>query len=192
MVKKIFDNLLNKFGKEKITIVVLIGILLMVISLPSGSKKNSQTSNSTKIEGAQTVQNSYTFSEYEQYLENKLKNALDKVDGVGEVCVIVSLESTGKKILATDDEANMEQKEESDGTGNKSVSVNNSSKSTNIYYETQNGEQPYVTSENMPEVKGIVIVAKGGGDGKVASEITLAVEALLDVPTHKIKVLKMS
>ena len=47
-------------------------------------------------------------------------------------------------------------------------------------------------NENMPEVEGVMIVAQGGGDGVIAANITSAVESLLGVPVHKIKVLKMS
>ena len=65
-------------------------------------------------------------------------------------------------------------------------------RASNIYYDTQEGSEPYVTKENMPEVEGIVIVAKGGGDGNVCADITAAAEALLGVPAHKIKGLKMN
>lgn len=41
---RIFEKIQNKSGKEKITIVVLTGILLLVISLPTGSK-SGQTEN---------------------------------------------------------------------------------------------------------------------------------------------------
>ena len=40
---RIFEKIQNKSGKEKITIVVLTGILLLVISLPTGSKSVSYT-----------------------------------------------------------------------------------------------------------------------------------------------------
>ena len=39
---RIFEKIQNKSGKEKITIVVLTGILLLVISLPTGSKSGRQ------------------------------------------------------------------------------------------------------------------------------------------------------
>ena len=67
-----------------------------------------------------------------------------------------------------------------------------SSTSTSIYHDSTNGNEPYVTMEKMPEIEGIIIVAQGGGDGTVATNITSAVEALLNVPAHKIKILKMS
>ena len=39
-------------------------------------------------------------------------------------------------------------------------------------------------------MSGIVISAQGGGEASVKAEITAAMEALFDLPAHKIKVLK--
>lgn len=46
-------------------------------------------------------------------------------------------------------------------------------------------------SDDTAAVSGVVVVAKGGDDGTVVSNITTALEALLGIPVHKIKVLKM-
>ena len=190
MNKKIFDVFLNKSGKDKITIIVLIGILLMVIALPT--KKSGSGSKVTTDEKNHDMTASLSYSEYGEYLEKKLESTLKKVDGVGEVCVSVSLKTTSQKVLATDDENVSEQIEEDDGDGGKRISVTNNKKSSNIFYDTLNGSEPYVTLENMPEIEGVIIVAKGGGNGEIAAGITSAVEALLGIPVHKIKVLKMS
>ena len=44
----------------------------------------------------------------------------------------------------------------------------------------------------MPEIEGVIVAAQGGGDGTVEADITSAIEALLGVAAHKIKVMKMS
>ena len=51
-----------------------------------------------------------------------------------------------------------------------------------------------VTLENTDDtaIGGVVIVAQGGDNGSVVSNSTSALEALLGIPVHKIKVLKMS
>jgi stage III sporulation protein AG len=41
-----------------------------------------------------------------------------------------------------------------------------------------------------PKVTGIVVVTEGGNDVLVRAEISQAMEALFDLPAHKIKVLK--
>ena len=187
ITEKIFTSFLNKSGKEKITIIVLIGVLLLVVSLPV--KKNN---NSTAEETSLAQSTSSKPVDYEDYIETKLKGILTQVEGVGKVNVVVTLKSTSEKILATDDSYSQEQLEETDSSGGSRSSSTTSGSSTNIFYDTSQGSQPYVKLENMPEVEGIIIVAQGGGDGTVASNITSAVEALLGVPAHKIKVLKMS
>lgn len=190
---RIFQILSNKSGKEKITIVVLIGILLLVISLPVSSGQQEQTGGSTSDTSAQQTGNiSENAESYEEYLENKLEKALKKVEGVGEVSVVITLKNTSEKIIAADSEYDESVITETDSAGGVRSTTEKSGSSTNIYYDTQEGSSPYITQENMPEVEGIIIVAKGGGDGTVCANITSAVEALLNVPTHKIKVLKMT
>ena len=187
---RIFEKIQNKSGKEKITIVVLTGILLLVISLPTGSKSGQTETN----ENTQTRQTGLSESakSYETVLEEKLEKALKKVEGVGEVSVVITLKNTSEKIIAADSDYSESVIQESDSAGGMRSTTQQSGSTSNIYYDTQEGSEPYVTKENMPEVEGIVIVAKGGGDGNVCADITAATEALLGVPAHKIKVLKMN
>ena len=187
---RIFEKIQNKSGKEKITIVVLTGILLLVISLPTGSKSGQTETN----ENTQTRQTGLSESakSYETVLEEKLEKALKKVEGVGEVSVVITLKNTSEKIIAADSDYSESVIQESDSAGGVRSTTQQSGSTSNIYYDTQEGSEPYVTKENMPEVEGIVIVAKGGGDGNVCDDITDAAEALLGVPAHKIKVLKMN
>ena len=184
---RIFEKIQNKSGKEKITIVVLTGILLLVISLPTGSKSGQTETN----ENTQT-RLSESAKSYETVLEEKLEKALKKVEGVGEVSVVITLKNTSEKIIAADSDYSESVIQESDSAGGVRSTTQQSGSTSNIYYDTQEGSEPYVTKENMPEVEGIVIVAKGGGDGNVCADITAAAEALLGVPAHKIKVLKMN
>ena len=81
---RIFEKIQNKSGKEKITIVVLTGILLLVISLPTGSKSEQTETN----ENTQTRQTGLSESakSYETVLEEKLEKALKKVEGRRSQC----------------------------------------------------------------------------------------------------------
>lgn len=185
----IFQIILNKTGKQKITIVVLAGILLLVISLPVKKTNDSiqNTDSSRTVSSAEL-----SGDDYAKYLEDKLTAILGKVNGVGKVTVSVTVKNTGRKTIASDGSMSEQKINESDSTGGSRVTEEKSQSNTNIFYDTANGSEPFVTEKSMPQVEGIIVVAEGGGDGTVASEITAAVEALLDVPAHKIKVLKMS
>ena len=124
------EKMLNKSGKEKILIVLLI-----VIAIPVKSDKTGGY-----VSGSDTYKTSdEEISDYDVYMEQRIEKILSQVDGVGKVNVMVTLENT-------DDTA----------------------------------------------IGGVVIVAQGGDNGSVVSNITSALEALLGIPVHKIKVLKMS
>ena len=123
------EKMLNKSGKEKILIVLLIGVLLLVIAIPVKSDKTGGY-----VSGSDTYKTSdEEISDYDVYMEQRIEKILSQVDGVGKVNVMVTLENT-------DDTA----------------------------------------------------MAQGGDNGSVVSNITSALEALLGIPVHKIKVLKMS
>ena len=136
------EKILNKKGKEKILIVLLIGILLMVIAIPI---KDESKNNNSFVGSQDTNSDMYTnwlkdynsdITSYSTFIEEKLKNILSKVECVGEVNVMVKI---------NEDES----------------------------------------------IEGVIVVAGGGGNGTVSASITSAIEALLGIPAHKIKVLKM-
>ena len=183
-LQKIFKNILNKSGKDKIFIVILMGVLLLIISFPTKKTTDTKTEATTGTED--------TDFSYEEYMEEKLENVLAKVDGVGKVKVIISFKNTGEKIIAKDENTSSENIQETDSSGGVRTTNQSSSESTNIYYDSEAGSAPYVKSENLPEVEGVIVVAQGGGDGVIAANIISAVESLFGVPIHKVKVLKMS
>ena len=201
--RKLIEDLMNKSGKETITIVVLIGVLLLVISLPTKKSSNDENSNlssgtssSSYSKDSSDVNSDNVSSDsaksYEEYLEDKISVLLSKADGVGKAQVVVSVKNTSEKIIAKDVISSEESVNETDSAGGVRSSQKSQNSSTNISANTNNGDEPFVTMENMPEIEGVVVVAQGGGEPTVVSEITSAIEALLGVPAHKIKVLKMS
>ncbi len=177
---------MNKFGKDKILIVILAGVLLMVITLPTGSSSKSEENNTTVQKN-----DSIDTDVYEEYVEKRLEKILSNVDGVGNVRVMLSIKNSSEKILAKDETySESNDKEESDG--NSSVANDTEKVSTHIFYDTSDGNRPYVVMENMPVIDGAIIVCEGGDNKELVNDITNAVCGLLNIPVHKIKVMKMS
>ena len=167
-----YENILNKLGKDKILIVILAGILLMVISIPVKDRQTVSENTTSNQESGEATQKMY-----EEYVEKRLEDTLSDVEGAGKVKVMVSLKNSSEKILAKDTDYSDEE-----------VNGNNDENSNS----TQNGNTPYVVMENMPVIEGVIIVCEGGDNKELVSEITNAVYGLLNVPVHKIKVMKMS
>ena len=124
-----FTDMLNKTKRDKIFIVILAGVLMMVIAMPTKSSSSK----------AVTTGSIYSDSsgDYDQTLGKELEEMLGNIEGVGEV----------KVLLKTSDER---------------------------------------------EVTGVMVVCEGGDDKNLVAYITDAINGLLGVPVHKIKVMKMS
>lgn len=181
---------LESMGKKKsqLLIILLAGVLLIVIAMPV--KKNTEKSSEQNNALLRTDVNS---TGYEEELEKRLETALAKAEGVGEVKVMVTLKSSSEKVIEKDTENAGQTVEESDQAGGKRTTKENSVKETTVYDSQSQGEQtPYVSKEISPKIAGVIVVAQGGDKAVVIENITEAVQALFDVDTHKIKVMKMN
>ena len=58
--------------------------------------------------------------------------------------------------------------------------------------ESSTGQNPYVIKEISPKIEGVVVIAEGGDNPVVIQDISEAVQALFDVDTHKIKIMKLN
>ena len=113
--QNIWRELALKINKNHLVLFLLVGILLIVIAIPTDSGE-IQTAAGTS-------------------LENRLEKVLGQMSGVGEVSVMIT------------------------------------------YREDEN-------------VEGVAIVAEGGDNAVVVRNITEVVQALFNVDSHKIKVIK--
>jgi stage III sporulation protein AG len=116
--------------KDQLLILILVGLLLVVIALPSGEKSSAAVS-----EESLEISSAYTSE-----LEQKLKEHLELVEGVGQVQVMLTIDNTDTE-----------------------------------------GQQ----------VKGVLVIAQGGGDSRIQKEIMEAAQALFGIEAHKIKIMKM-
>lgn len=198
------------FKRDNLLILVLLGVLLFIIALPvkkedasdSGTADAGQynagilTSSGQQDAGEQNIMETGTRAvtmgsteEYAAYLEERLKKMLESIRGLGEVEVMITLESSEEKIVEKDMTAERSATEEQDSAGG-TRSVN----SSNTDYQTvyQNGSQgsPFVVKTITPKVEGVLVVAEGTGKGNMTSEITQIAQALFGVEAHKVKVLE--
>ena len=176
----------KKMKREQWIVCGLAGLLLLVIAMPV--KKTTQKETDDVQDTSKQVERE---TDIRQEYEEQLEKALSQVQGVGKVKVSVTMESTGKKIVEKDIPEDSETSSQKDGEGTEN-SQSASSQETTVYEETQNGSQiPYVSSEIYPEIRGVLVIAKGGDDPALVQQIQEAVMALFHVDAHKIKVLKM-
>lgn len=180
--------------KDQLLIVLLVGILLLVITIPVGKPKDSDSDmdDIEKNYGSQNISSlDITEREYVKYLESHLEELFSQMKGVGETTVMVTLASSAEKVVEKDVERQGEAMTESDSQGGERTTNNSSVRETTVYEgeETKEGT-PYVSMEITPRVEGVVVIASGGEDPHVVKNITEAVQALFGIDTHKIRIVK--
>ena len=200
------------FRRDNLLILVLLGVLLFIVALPvkkeapattdtgteiteqynagilTSSEQQNVTQQDTVDVGTQAVTAGST-EEYAAYLEEKLKKMLESIRGVGEVEVMITLESSEERIVEKDMTAERSQTEEQDSAGGtRTVSSSNTGYQT-VYQEGSQGS-PFVVKTLTPKVEGVLVVAEGAGKGNMTGEITQIAQALFGVEAHKVKVLE--
>ena len=168
----------EKFPKKNMFLIMfLLGALLFVIVLPTGSSAPTSEKGGLDENKRKENKNSQT-GEYETYIEEKTSSVLSRV------------KSNGQKLIEKDHSGSTQTQEET-SDGNVRKDSESTSEKISVYEQTADGASvPYVSKELTPEVEGVIVIADGGGDAVVARNLTEAVQALFGVEAHKIKIMK--
>lgn len=185
---------IKEIGIPKLIILFLAGIFLVVLTIPDlfGSKSTTEEKKlDMNLAGNQTQESST--SDPVEYNEDKLKKILEIVEGVGEVEVMITLKSSKEQVVLKDSPYEQENLNETDEAGGSRISSSLKNDEKTVLVTNGSGQNaPYVTKEMEALVEGVVVIAEGGGNSKVAIGIMEAVEVLFNIPSHKIKVLPMN
>ena len=189
-------------GKEKVLslgvkqwgMFLVAGLCCLVIVFPMGDKKESESVGERREEKQFEDNEEISYLEEETYvaqLEKRLTGILSDVENVGEVKVMITVESTVQKSILRDGSYEKESVTETDSAGGSRITLEEKREETTVFYDIEGTSTPYILSETYPKITGVVVIAKGCGTGSVDLDILNAVQVLFDVPAHKIKIMKM-
>ena len=178
----------KKLKRSDWLILVLAGILILIIALPTDTEEKKQAEKSK--ENISKENNTMEASKDE--IELKLEDILEKIDGAGDVKVMITYQDSGTQVVEKDKNTSENSLEESDSTGGVRSTKEQQLQESTVYEEADAGNTPFVSKELLPKVEGILIVASGGDNQKVKQNISEAVLALFQVEAHRIKIVKMS
>lgn len=185
----------KKLQKDQCLILILIGILLCVIAIPT-EKKNSKSDLSNSIDD--TIDDHMISDkteeppDYMQYWEDKLEETLSCIDGVGKVRVLITLRNSEQKIVEKDGPEEYTDTSEEDAAGGmRTIGESRIEKSTIYTSDGQGGNIPYVVMTIPPSVEGVVVVAQMADQENVQQNIIEAIQVLFDIDANKIKIVKM-
>ncbi|WP_274651755.1 stage III sporulation protein AG [Paenibacillus humicola] len=128
------------------------------------------------------------FQTIELTLQNRLKEILENIVGVGSVDVLVTVDSTDETVYEQNENETQQVTDENDKNGGKRHITSITKGGQVVLYETSGGQSPIVTKRIKPDIRGVLIVAKGAENATVRQIIMDAVEKGLDVPVNRISV----
>lgn len=169
--KELMKNLPEKIKNPKVLLIIgLAGILLIGCSSLFGGKSETKSGEA------------FNQTEYEETIEKKVFSIVKGITGDRKATVIITLKNGIRYSYADDtlDDTNMTDSE-------KTTQQSSRKESNHITVKDSSGEEKaLVVTENMPEIRGVAIVCKGGGDSALSEEIKSAVMAALDITAKRI------
>lgn len=177
-----FKNL-NEKDKKKIYTLLSLGIVcaIALIVMPSvnGEDKSNEEDVSKSIpkEDLSKIEN--------DSLEDKLKNILTKIEGAGDVDVMITFESSEEIQPAFNTNATTEETKEIDSQGGERTVITSSENKTMI---TSNSNQPVVLKTNEARIKGVLVISEGASEPQVKETLYSAVQTALQISGHQVEV----
>jgi len=211
-VKMLFQK--GVLGKDRCVLLFLVGVLFFLLQDPmshflgkNDEKNLTRKSEQTKktiwgVEKEDTMQMQTSINEtseegtkdgsYVNFLELRLQEILEKMDGVGNVKVFVSLADTGEVVVEKDAPYTRQNESETDAEGGMRNNTTMEDSEETVYTKDSEGnEVPFIAKEIVPTVSGVLVVCQGGGTKKVETEIKEAIQVLFGLDMNRIKVVKM-
>lgn len=165
MNKKNVDFITYIKSKKSTVIVLALLILGLLLLLLPGASNNASISNN----------NEERLANYVEALEDKISSLCSKIQGVSNVSVTVYLDSGFETVYAYN--------EQSKATSN---GINSEKKYVTI--GSGNDESMVCIVEKMPNISGVAIVCRGGGNPLVANQLINLISSAYNVPKNKIYV----
>lgn len=187
---KNFRELVQKIGPMRLAILVLAGVVLLVLSFPTGNQREQtdELSGSGEMTGETLALEA--MQKYARQQEKATEEILSRVEGIGRVKVMLTLAASEEKVPLQNEDTAEDMTNEADQSGGTRSQSGYQSKRESVIIKGKE-EAPYVVQINSPRIEGVVVVAQGASSGKMKTEILEAIQALFPVESHKIKIMKM-
>lgn len=128
--------------------------------------------------------------ENETDLAVALENILEHIDGISNVQVLINYAAGKEGIYAfsVDESKRVSQEMDREG-GTREVEETNRREEQVLFRNAGGGEEALLLKEIMPEIKGVLVVARGAENIYLQLEVVRAIQSVLQLPAHRIAVL---
>jgi len=175
---------------KKVLILLVIGFIGIALIFLSDFI-HPGTGNTQQTQQPQQTQNS-SVNSFESETENRLESIIGKIDGVGRVEVLVTVESGVENVYEQDNKTTTDKSQQNSGDGNIQTQDNNDNEQNPIVVNNSDGGQQAIVKEQLqPQILGVVVVCDGGGNADVQESVVDTVSTALGLPTNQISVSRM-
>lgn len=174
MDKKSFSSVLKKLTEGKrLFIIGIVGILLIGLSSFSSKKPKSNTEAKASFTDVK---------EYVTDLQNRIREIVVGLSGDKSATVVITLETGVRREYAGETQDSTSQK-----SGNSVSETDTDVKKKAITVKTSDGsEEALIVTEYMPQIRGVAIVCKAGGNEQIKKDISDAVTAALGITSKRV------
>lgn len=173
----------NKRFINNLFIILIILIIFLIVANYFLKSKNESPSLESEFKSQATYEDE---TDYSAYLEKKLANILSKLEGVGKVNVMVTLENSVEKVTATNTTKSTENIIENDSEGG-TRQVQREDLTMQVVTRGSDGSL-LVVKEIKPKVLGVIVIAEGADDPEVKERLYEAVKTVLGVKGNQVQV----
>jgi len=160
-------------GYKYAALVALIGAgLLLWPGLGDGEK------NPLRREERKAAQSGWDV----QDVQREMEEILGTMSGVGQVKVMLTVDSDGERQLAQDTDLSY--------SGDTAAPEDYSRRSETVLVDGSDGDEAVVVRRAYPTYRGALVVCQGGGSAEVRLAVTEAVAALTGLPADRVTVAK--
>ncbi len=195
IIKKSDGKNPKKKIENLIVFVIILIITIVAINYILGGKEKQNTTNQTETSYkklADTTKEQSTNSTQGDELEKKLENILSKIEGVGDVNVLITYSQSSEVVAMYNESSKTSNTKESDAEGG-TRDITEADSTKEVIYTEENGVNVPVTQTVInPKIEGALITAKGANNSQIKANIIQAVEAVTGLATHKVQVFEMN
>ncbi|MCX4356186.1 MAG: hypothetical protein OSJ43_08165 [Oscillospiraceae bacterium] len=152
-------------------VAVMLLLLLSTVSCGDGGKKSV----------AEPYAASESAAEIERELEQRLVSLISRIDGAGEVTVMVTLDTVSQRVYEKDTKSESSSKSDADGSSQSAGSE------TEVVLAGSTKE-PLQVGTVQPKVRGAAVVCSGAGDPVVKERVANTVAKALNIGLSKVYV----
>lgn len=181
---KKFDELFNDTEKKKLKpLIFMAGIcilaLIVIAVMPDGKDQEASANEDNIIQASAEVESE------KKDLEVKLTEILSKINGAGDVDVMITFESSEELVPAYNSNTTTETTKEQDSSGGERTTTSSTENKTMI---TSNSNEPVVLKTSEAKIKGVIVVASGASDSSVKEKLYSAVQTSLQISGHQVEI----